>query len=158
MPPSGNEPVRKPWTSGHRVYLVSEAGRLCDVLASTAPLKCLQSGIFCGSWNDPHITRSFRGQRAVIGLRNCKTASRRSRSSSSNLIHNDQGSVSSHNTGINRARMAFQKELRTKLSSHHWRQRFKVLGLIFNTSRMRRTRSGFTPCIIAEINTTIRPA
>jgi hypothetical protein len=41
----------------------------------------------------------------VIGLRNCKTASRRSRSSSSNLNHNDQGSVSSHNTGMNRARM-----------------------------------------------------
>ena len=30
---------------------------------------------------------------AVIGLRNCKTGSRRSRSSSSNLNHNDQGSV-----------------------------------------------------------------
>jgi hypothetical protein len=41
----------------------------------------------------------------VIGLRNGKTASRRSRSSSSNLNHNNQGSVSSHNTGMNRARM-----------------------------------------------------
>jgi hypothetical protein len=34
---------------------------------------------------------------------------------------------------MNRARMALQKELRTKLSSHHWRQRFKVLELIYST-------------------------
>jgi len=50
----------------------------------------------------------------VIGLRNSKTVSRRSPSSSSKLNHNDKGSLCSHTGGMNRARAAFQKELRTK--------------------------------------------
>ena len=58
---------------------------------------------------------------------------------------------------MNRARAAFQKELRTKLSSHHWRQRFAVRESTCNASRIRRTRPGFRPCIIIVINTTTRP-
>lgn len=120
--------------------------------------KCLLSGIFCGNWNPPHIACSFQGAQVLSGRRNCIRSNKRSHRSRPKRAHNDKGSVSSHNSGMNRARISFQKELHTKLSSHHWRQRFKVLGSIFSISRMRRTRSGFRPCIIAETNTTIRPA
>ena len=75
----------------------------------------------------------------VIGLRNWSTASSRWRSPNSKLDHNDKGSVGSHSGGMNRARAAFQKELRTKLSSHHWRQRFTVRESICNASRIRRS-------------------
>ena len=81
----------------------------------------------------------------MIGFRNWSTASRRWRSWSSKLNHNDKGSVRSHGGGMNRARAAFQKELRTKLSSHHRRQRFTVRESICNASRIRRTRPGFSP-------------
>ena len=48
----------------------------------------------------------------VIGPRNWSTASSW-RASSSKLNHNDKGSLRSHSGGMNRARAAFQKELRT---------------------------------------------
>ena len=98
-----------------------------------------------GSWNGPHIASSFQAVGVVIGLRNWSTASRRSRSSSSKLNHNDKGNVRSESGGMNRARAAFQKELWTKLSSHHWRQRFNVRESICNASRIRRTRPGLRP-------------
>ena len=62
--------------------------------------RCLQTGILCG--NERHIASPFQAAGAVIGLRNSKTASRRSRSSSSKLNHNDKGSVCSHTGGMNR--------------------------------------------------------
>jgi hypothetical protein len=46
----------------------------------------------------------------MIGFRNWSTASRRWRSWSSKLNHNDKGSVRSHGGGMNRARAAFQKK------------------------------------------------
>src|SRR5271165_6290566 len=99
--------------------------------ASSTDAGALPTGILCGSWNCPHIASPFQAAGAVIGLRNCKTASRRSRFSSSKLNHNDKGSVCSHTGGMNRARAAFQKELSTKLSSHRCRQRFKAPGSSF---------------------------
>ena len=111
--------------------------------------KCLLSGIFCGNWNAPHTACSFQGAQVLSGRRNCIRSSRRSHGSRPKRAHNDKGSVSSHNSGMNRARISFQKELRTKLSSRHRRQRFKVLGSIFSISRMRRTRSGFRPSALA---------
>src|SRR6202047_5675310 len=97
---------------------------------STTAAGVAATGILCGSWNDPHIASSFQAAGAVIGFRNGSTPSRRWRAPSSKLNHNDKGSVGSLSGGMNRARAAFQKELRTKLSSHHWRQRFNVLESI----------------------------
>src|SRR6201984_952831 len=74
------------------------------------------TGILGGSWNEPHIASSFQAVGVVIGFRNWSTANRRWRSSSSKLNQNDKGSVRSHSGGMNRARAAFQKELRTKFS------------------------------------------
>jgi hypothetical protein len=151
---SGNEHVAKLRTSRFHCFRIA-------VLAMSGLYrrsKCLLSGIFCGNWNAPHIACSFQGAQVLNGRRNCIRSSRHSDRSRPKRAHNDKGSVSSHNSGMNRARISFQKELRTKLSSHHCRQRFKVPGSIFSISRMRRTRSGFIPCIIAETNTTIRPA
>jgi hypothetical protein len=45
----------------------------------------------------------------VIGLRNSKTVSRRSRSSNSKLNHNDKGSLCSHTGGMNWARAASRR-------------------------------------------------
>src|SRR5271165_3011831 len=80
-------------------------------LAYSTDAGALPTGILCGSWNCPHIARSFQATGVVIGLRNCKTASRRSRSSSSKRNHIDKGSVCSHTGGMYRARAAFQTEL-----------------------------------------------
>jgi hypothetical protein len=107
---------------------------VATLAASTTDAGVAATGIFCGSWSDPHIASSFQAAGAVIGLRNWSTASRRSRSSSSNLNHNDTGNVRSESGGMNLPRAAFQKELRTKLSSHHWRQRFNVLESICNAA------------------------
>jgi hypothetical protein len=89
---------------------------VADVAASTTDAVVAATGILCGSWNEPHIASSFQAVGVVTGPRNWSTASRRWRSSSSKLNHNDKGNVRSHSGGTNRARAAFQKELRTKLS------------------------------------------
>ena len=115
-------------------------------------------GIFCVSWNDPHITNSFQALGVVIGVRNLSNSSNRSRRSISKRTHNERGIVLRHNAGMNRARASRQKELSTKTTNHHWRHRSSVRRSMPRTSRRRCIRWGFKPWCMADTKTTTTPA
>src|ERR1035441_2767990 len=95
-------------------------------LLFTPATPAVSPGILCVSWNGPHITNSFQAVGVVIGARNLSNSRSRSRRSTSKLTHNDQGIVLWHKGGMNRARASRQKELPTKMTRHHCRQRSSV--------------------------------
>src|ERR1700693_1026255 len=95
---------------------------------------------------------SFQAVGVVIGFRNWSTASRRWRSSSSKLNHNDKGSVRWHSGAMNRARGGFPEGAADKIIQPPLAPTFTVCESICNASRIRRTRPGFRPWIITVTN------